>query len=90
MQCQVNDVTIDDTPEFLARNLTDKTHALTIKDPDHPAQAVTLPLALGGVTLLLNVRAPTLDKWNSDAFWRLHLTSETLTWDPTTTLYEDQ
>ncbi len=31
-----------------------------------------------------------LDEWNSDAFKRLHLTSETLTWDPTTTLYEEQ
>ncbi len=36
------------------------------------------------------MRAPTLDEWNSDAFWQLHLTSETLTWDPITTLYEDQ
>jgi hypothetical protein len=36
------------------------------------------------------VRAPTLDKWNSDAFKWLHLTSETLTWDPTITLYEEQ
>jgi hypothetical protein len=31
-----------------------------------------------------------LDEWNSDTFKRLHLTSETLTWDPTTTLYEEQ
>jgi hypothetical protein len=31
-----------------------------------------------------------LDEWNSDAFKQLHLTSETLTWDPTTTLYEEQ
>ncbi len=36
------------------------------------------------------MRAPTLDEWNSSAFIRLHLTSETLTWDPTTTLYEEQ
>jgi hypothetical protein len=36
------------------------------------------------------MRAPTIDKWNSDAFWRLHLTSESLTWDPTMTLYEEQ
>jgi hypothetical protein len=90
MQCQVNDVTVDDTSKFLARDPTDKLHALTLDDPDHPAQTVTLPLALQGVTSLLNVRAPTLDKWNSDAFRRLHLTSETLTWDPTTTLYEGQ
>ncbi len=42
------------------------------------------------MTLLLNVRGITLDEWNSDAFKWLHLTSETLTWDPTTTLYEEQ
>ncbi len=83
-------MTVVDTPKFLARDPTDKSHALTLEDPDHPAQTVTLPLALQGVTSLLNVRAPTLDEWESDAFRRLHLTSETLTWDPTTTLYEDQ
>jgi hypothetical protein len=70
-------MTINDMPIILARNPTDKMHALTLEDPDHPTQTVTLPLALRGVTSLLNVRAPTLDKWNSDAFWRLHLTSET-------------
>jgi hypothetical protein len=42
------------------------------------------------VTLLLNVRGVTLDEWTSDAFKQLHLTSEALTWDPTTTLYEEQ
>ena len=39
--------------------------------------------------MLLNVRGVTLDEWNSNAFKRLHLTSEVLTWDPTTTLYEE-
>ncbi len=39
---------------------------------------------------LLNVRGVTFDEWNSNAFKRLHSTSETLTWDPTTTLYEEQ
>jgi hypothetical protein len=90
MQYQVNDGIVDNTPKFLTSDPTDHTHALTIKDPDHPTQTVILPLALQGVTLLLNVRAPTLDKWNSDAFKWLHLTSETLTWDPTMTLYEEQ
>jgi hypothetical protein len=51
---------------------------------------VILQLALRGVTSLLNVRGITLDKWNSDAFKRLHLTSEALTWDLTTTFYEEQ
>ena len=83
-------MTIDNMPNFLARNPTDHTHALTLEDRDHPAQTVIVPLALQGVTLLLNVRAPTLDEWNSDAFWPLHPTSESLTWDPSTTLYNDQ
>ncbi len=39
---------------------------------------------------MLNVRGITLDEWNSDAFKQLHLTSETLTWDPMTSLYEEQ
>ena len=90
MQCRVNDVTVDETPKFLAHDPTDHTHALTVKDPHNPAQTVILPLALQGVTSLLNVRAPTLDEWNSDAFKRLSLTSESLTLDPTTTHYSDQ
>jgi hypothetical protein len=71
MKCQVNYVIVGDTPKFLARDPTDHTHALTIKDPINPAQTVILLLALQGVTWLLNVRVPTLDKWNSDAFWQL-------------------
>jgi hypothetical protein len=90
MQCRVNDVVVDDTPKFLASDPTGNMHALTIRDPDWPAQTVILRLALGGVTSLLNVRGITLDEWNSDAFKQLHLTSEALTWDPTTTLYEEQ
>ncbi len=46
MQCQVNDVIVNNMPKFLMSDPTDHTHALTIKDPDHPAQMVILPLAL--------------------------------------------
>ncbi len=81
---------VNNTPIFLTSDSTDHTHALTIIDPHQPAQTVILPLALQGVTSLLNVRGIMLDEWNSDAFKRLHLTSETLTWDPMTTLYEEQ
>ncbi len=35
MQCQVNDVIVNDTPKFLTSDPTDHTHALTIIDP-HP------------------------------------------------------
>ncbi len=81
---------VDNTPKFLTSDPTDHMHALTIIDPHQPALIVILPLALQGVTLLLNVRGITLDEWNSDAFKQLHLFSETLTWDSKTTLYEEQ
>ncbi len=79
---------VNNTPEFLTSDLTDRTHALTIIDPDQPAQTDILPLALQDVTSLLNVRGIMVDEWNSDAFKQQHLTSEILTWDPTTTHYE--
>ncbi len=65
-------------------------HALTLTDPDNPLQPVILPLILRGVTLVLNVRSTTIDEFKSHDYLRLHLTSETLTWDPTTDLYEKQ
>ncbi len=90
MQCHVNDMTVGETPKFLVPNPTDKMHALMIRDNDDPTQVVHLPLALRGVTLLLHVRKPTRAEWESDRFPRYHLTSESLTWDPTMTLYKEQ
>jgi hypothetical protein len=90
MQCRVNDVIVDDLPKFLATDPTDQTHALTLTDPDNPLQPVILPLTLRGVTPVINVRSTTINEFNSHDHLRLHLTSETLTWDPTTDLYEQQ
>jgi hypothetical protein len=59
-------------------------------DPNNPLQPVILPLTLRGVTSLLNVRTVTIDEFNSQDYPRLHLTSETLVWDPTTNLYQQQ
>ena len=42
------------------------------------------------MTSLLNVRTVTINESNSQDYLRLHLTSETLTWDPMTNLYEQQ
>jgi hypothetical protein len=90
MQCRVNDVIVNDLPKFLAADPTDQTHALTLTNPDNPLQPVILPLILKGVTLVLNVRSTTINEFNSHDHLRLHLTSETLTWDPMTDLYEKQ
>jgi hypothetical protein len=65
-------------------------HVLTLNHPKNPLQPVILPLTLRGVTLLLNDRTVTINEFDSQDYPRLHLTSETLTWDPTTNLYEQQ
>jgi hypothetical protein len=46
MQCRVNDVTVNETPKFMVNDPTDQTHALTLSDPVHPSQTITLPLEL--------------------------------------------
>jgi hypothetical protein len=51
---------------------------------------LTLPLTLRGVTSLLHVRNVTADDFYNDNIPMIDLTSETLTWDPSTTLYEEQ
>jgi hypothetical protein len=90
MQCRVNDVIVNNLPKFLAANPTGQMHALTMTDPDNPLQLVILPLTLRGMTSLLNVRTVTINEFNSQDYPGLHLTSETLTWEPTTNLYEQQ
>jgi hypothetical protein len=90
MQCRVNDVTINKMPKFLAVDTTDHMHTLTITDPRHCTETFTLRLALQGVILLLNVHKPTISDWTTGEIRCLALTSETLTWDPLTTIYEEQ
>jgi hypothetical protein len=90
MQCRVNEVIVDKTPKFLAIKPTDQTHALTVPNPDDPLQTLTLPLSLRGVTSLLHVRNVTADDFYNDNISRIDLTLETLTWDPSTILYEEQ
>jgi hypothetical protein len=63
---------------------------LTVPDPDDPLQTLTLPLTLRGVTSLLHVRNVTANDFYNDNIPRIDLTLKTLTWDPSTTLYEEQ
>ncbi len=65
-------------------------HALTVPDPDDPWQTLTLPLTLRVVTSLLHVRNVTANDFYNDNIPRIDLILETLTWDPSTTLYEEQ
>ncbi len=53
-------------------------------------QPVILPLTLREVTSLFNLRTVTINEFNSQDYPQLYLTFETLSWDPTTNLYEQQ
>ena len=48
------------------------------------------PLCIQGVTSYLPVHAPTKEEWESRRYPRIDLTSDTLTWDPSCSRYEDQ
>jgi hypothetical protein len=50
MQCQVNDMIVNDMPKFLISDPPDHIHALTLKDPDHLTQTVILPKRCDFVT----------------------------------------
>jgi hypothetical protein len=91
MQCHMHDVTVNETPKFMVNDPTDQTHALTLSNPVHPSQTITLPLKLRGVISLLNVRTVTADQlYDQETYPHVSLTSDTLTWDPTSNLYRDQ
>ena len=40
--------------------------------------------------MLLSVRTPTIDDWNTGEIRRLALTSKDLLWDPSSTIYKEQ
>ena len=51
IQCRVNGVTINDTPNFLTNHLNPQTHdiVIDIRDPDAKNENLILPLSLKGV-----------------------------------------
>ena len=90
MQCRVNEVVINDCPKFLSQTPDADTHAIVAQDPENVIDQITLPLSLQGVTSYLPVHTPTKEEWETHRYPRIDLTSDTLTWDPSCTRYEEQ
>ncbi len=91
MQRRMNDVTVNEIPKFMVSDPTGQTHAFTLPDPVNPLQTLTLPPQLHGVISLLNVRTVTADQfYDEKTYPHVNLTSDSLTWDPTTDLYREQ
>ena len=62
----------------------------TIVTQDEYGDDIILPLFLRGVTSHLNVEPLTCDEFEMHNCPRITLTSRDLTWDPSSTVYEDQ
>ena len=100
MQCRVNGVTVNDTPRFLVQSPDKETHAIIARmssqtdedglTVDNDDTTVIMPLRLQGVTSYLNVFKPRIEDWDSCCFPRLDFTSDNLSWNPETTLYQNQ
>jgi hypothetical protein len=70
MQCWINDMTVNNVPQFLTHFPTDNMHALIVQNPDNDSTTLTFPLHLQGVTLYLPVCKPTAAEWETgDIIW---------------------
>ncbi len=67
---------------------TDELHAIDAEDED--SNKAVLPFQLSGIISHLNVEPITSDKWDQYACPRVKLTHKYLTWNPSSTIYEEQ
>ena len=88
MQARVNDVIVNDVPSYLTENPTEESHSIVAVDDQ--GERVILPFKLKGVVSLLPVHSITRDEWRRHDAPVITLTSGTLTWDPNTTIFEEQ
>ena len=88
MQLRLNDVRVDECPKFLARNATDKTHAIVIDEGKN--EEYLIPLSLRGVTSYFPTRKPTQQEFERHTGAVYELTAEEPEWDPHTEEYDAQ
>jgi hypothetical protein len=90
MQCRVNDVTVNNVPNFLTCFPTDNMHRLIVQNPNDDSTTPTFPLHLQGVTLYLPVCKLIAAKWETGDIVRIDMTTENLDWDPNDPTYSSQ
>ena len=88
MQVRLNDVTISETPRFLADQVTDSTHTIAIPTEEEGGKPYIIPLSLHGVTSSFPPRKPTPEEFES--LPHLCLTSDEPVYDPHDTTYAEQ
>ena len=88
MQCRAHGVTVNECPRMYCDEPTEESHSIVT--PDEYGGAVVLPLFLKGVTSSLNVESLSQEEWDRHDCPRITLTDRDLTWDPNSSVYEDQ
>ena len=86
MQKRMNDVELNDTPKFLTKNLTSKTHAISGLDQDSHEHII--PFTLCGVTSYIPTCKPLREEF--DTCPRIELTCELPEWDPHLETFKQQ
>ena len=88
MQLRANEVTGNDCPRMFCDEPGDKSHAIVAKDGN--GEPVILPSFLRGVVSFLNVESLSLDEFEAHEYPRVELTDQHLTWQPDSSVFEDQ
>ena len=88
MQVRANGVTLNECPRMYCSEPSAEDHAVVALDED--GERVIVPLFLKGVTSVLETCPVTLEEFDHHVCPRIELTAADLTWDPSSTVYEDQ
>ena len=86
MQVRINDVKLDDKPEFLTEDPTDESHAISCED--NTGTIINITLLLKGATSYFPTRKPT--KHECEKCPRIELTNLTPEWDPHSATFQEQ
>ena len=88
MQVRANGVTLNECPRMYCSEPSAEDHAVVALDED--GERVIMPLFLKGVTSVLETCPVTLEEFDHHVCPKIELTAANLTWDPSSTVYEDQ
>ena len=89
MPCRVNDITINNVPKFLMKNLTPDRHSIVAHEINNPSNPLVLPLYIHGVTSWLPVSKTYLEDWHYMKYQTIELTAEKLDWEPNDTRFHE-
>ena len=81
-------MTVNDCPKIYCEDPTDESHAIVATD--EYGDDIILPFYLRGVTSYLDTKPLSLEEYEAHNCPRVELTSQHLTWDPSSPVYEDQ